>query len=191
MNVVTSRLADLLPADSVLGLVLDPTSGEFIVTAVAGSHTPPPIPKDSTVFDSIILNPNDESGAHNLSETGGHLDDFAYRFAAAGLYSVVGHTLRANGETYGAIVVARSKSGSLGPAEVELMNAVGASVAQAIYGARLVENLRVINAELVETQQQAMRQERLRALGQMASGITHDFKTRRAWTITLKNFSNS
>ncbi|MBT4126163.1 MAG: response regulator [Chloroflexi bacterium] len=174
MNVVTSRLADLLPADSVLGLVLDPTSGEFIVTAVAGSHTPPPIPKDSTVFDSIILNPNDESGAHNLSETGGHLDDFAYRFAAAGLYSVVGHTLRANGETYGAIVVARSKSGSLGPAEVELMNAVGASVAQAIYGARLVENLRVINAELVETQQQAMRQERLRALGQMASGITHD-----------------
>ena len=54
------------------------------------------------------------------------------------------------------------------------MNAVGASVAQAIYGARLVENLRVINAELVETQQQAMRQERLRALGQMASGITHD-----------------
>ncbi|MDG0867019.1 histidine kinase N-terminal 7TM domain-containing protein [Candidatus Lucifugimonas marina] len=174
MNVVTSRLADLLPADSVLGLVFDPTSGEFKVNAVAGSHNPPPIPKDSTVFDSIILNPNHETGAHNLSETGGHLDDFAYRFAAAGLYSVVGHTLRANGETYGAIVVARAKSGSLGSAEVELMNAVGASVAQAIYGAQLVENLRLINAELVETQQQAMRQERLRALGQMASGITHD-----------------
>jgi signal transduction histidine kinase len=54
------------------------------------------------------------------------------------------------------------------------MNAVGASVAQAIYGARLVDDLRVMNVELVETQQQAMRQERLPALGQMASGITHD-----------------
>ena len=86
----------------------------------------------------------------------------------------MGHTLVANSETYGAIVVARAERGSLGAAEVELMNAVGASVAQAIYSARLVDDLREMNVELVETQQQAMRQERLRALGQLASGITHD-----------------
>jgi len=69
----------------------------------------------------------------------------------------VGHTLSANGETYGAIVVARTDAGSLGPAEVELMSAVGALVAQAIYGARLVDDLRSMNAELVDTQQQVMR----------------------------------
>jgi signal transduction histidine kinase/ActR/RegA family two-component response regulator len=94
--------------------------------------------------------------------------------AAVGLHSVVGHTLTANNQVYGAIIVARTEMKSLGSAEVELMNAVGASVAQAIYGASLVDDLRIMNAELVETQQQAMRQERLRALGQMASGITHD-----------------
>lgn len=174
MSVVSSRLAELLPADSVIGLLLDSTTGEFTVSATAGTQNPPPVSKGSAFFDSTILSAGDENSVHNLSETGGHLDDFAYRHAAAGLHSVVAHILQANGETYGAIVVARKNSGALGSAEVELMNAVGASVAQAIYGARLVEDLRVTNVELVETQQQAMRQERLRALGQMASGITHD-----------------
>ncbi len=174
MTTATSRLADLLPADHAVGLVVDPTSGEFVVTTTAGAHSTIPLPVDSKSFDSVILTPASAEGAHNFSESGGHLDDFAYRFAAAGLRSVVGHTLTANGETYGAIIVARKDAGALGSAEVELMNAVGASVAQAIYGARLVDDLRVMNVELVETQQQAMRQERLKALGQMASGITHD-----------------
>jgi signal transduction histidine kinase/ActR/RegA family two-component response regulator/PAS domain-containing protein len=174
MTAVTSKLADLLPADHVTGLLLDPASSEFVVTDVAGSHSQIPIALGSTTFDSRMFTPGEDDGAHNLSDTGGHLDDFTHRFAAAGLHSVVGRTLSANGETYGAIVVARSASGSLGSAEVELLNAVGASVSQAIYGARLVDDLREINAKLVETQQQAMRQERLRALGQMASGITHD-----------------
>ena len=174
MTTVTSRLADLLPADHVTGLLMDTKTGEFVVTNTAGSHSPVPVPLDSRLFDSVILTPGADDSGHHLSGTEGHLDDLSYRFAAAGLYSVVGHTLVANDETYGAIVVARAERDSLGAAEVELMNAVGASVAQAIYGATLVDDLRVMNEELVETQQQAMRQERLRALGQIASGITHD-----------------
>ncbi len=174
MEVATSRLAELLPADHAIGLVLDQTSGEFKVTTTSGSHSNIPIPVDSKTFDSIVLTAGENESGHNLSETGGHLDDFAYRLAAAGLHSVVGHTLTANDEIYGAFIVARKDSESLGSAEVELVNAVGGSVVQAIFGAKLVEDLRVMNAELVETQHQAMRQERLRALGQMASGITHD-----------------
>jgi signal transduction histidine kinase/CheY-like chemotaxis protein/PAS domain-containing protein len=174
MKTATSRLAVLLPADHAIGLLLDQKTGEFVVSSISGSHSPNPIPMHSRAFDSVILTPGDNGGSHNISETEGQLDDFAYRFAAAGLHSVVGHTLTADDEVYGAIIVARSEIGSLGPAEVELMNAVGASVAQAIYGARLVDDLRVMNLELVETQQQAMRQARLRAVGQMASGITHD-----------------
>ena len=174
MQTATSKLAELLPADHATGLLLDQKTGEFVVSSISGSHSPMPIPMNTRTFESVILSPGENGGSHNISGTEGQLDDFAYRFAAAGLHSVVGHTLSADGETYGAIIVARSEIGSLGPAEVELMNAVGDSVAQAIYGARLVADLRVMNIELVETQQQAMRQERLRAVGQMASGITHD-----------------
>ncbi|MBT3995246.1 MAG: response regulator [Chloroflexi bacterium] len=174
MATATSQLGDLLPADHVVGLILEPNSGDFTVVTTSGEHSTDPIPVGSKTFDSQILAPGSDDGVHNLSETGGHLDDFTYRFAAAGLKSVVGHTLAANGETYGAIIVARSKPSSLGSAEVELITAVGAAVAQAIYGARLVDDLRVMNVELVETQQRAMRQDRLRVLGQMASGITHD-----------------
>ena len=174
MTAVVSRLADLLPADQVTGLLMDTKTGEFVVTNTAGSHSSVPVPLEFRLFDSVILTPGSDDSGHHLSDTEGHLDDLSYRFAAAGLYSVVGHTLVANDETYGAIVVARAERDSLGSAEVELMNAVGTSVAQAIYGARLVDNLREMNEELIATQQQAMRQERLRALGQIASGITHD-----------------
>ncbi|MCI0873140.1 MAG: response regulator [Chloroflexi bacterium] len=174
MDTATSRLADLLPAAHACGLLLDPDSGEFVVVNVAGPHEPPPLRLNSRTIDSVILTPGPFGGDHDLSNVAGRLDDFAYRFAASGLHSVVGHTLSANGETYGAIIVARADAGSLGPAEVELMNAVGASVAQAIYGARLVDDLRSMNMELVESRQQIMRQERLKALGQMAGGIAHD-----------------
>lgn len=174
MATAVSQLADLLPADHVCGLLLDPDTGEFVVINVAGPHVPVPLILNSRAHDSIILTPRRFGLDHDLSDGGGHLDDFAYRFAATGLHSVIGHTLSANGEKYGAIIAARAVAGSLGSAEVELLNAVGASVAQAIYGARLVDDLRSMNAQLVETQQQIMRQERLRALGQMAGGIAHD-----------------
>ncbi|NQW19862.1 MAG: response regulator [Chloroflexi bacterium] len=174
MAVATSRLAKLLPADHTVGLGFDSTSGEFTVTNTSGAYSPDPIPVNSIISDSTFLNSGDEDGVHNLADSRGYLDDSAYRFAAAGLNSVVAHTLTANGEIYGAIIIARKQSDALGTAEVELINAVGAAVAQAIYGARLVDDLRLLNVELVETQQQAMKQERLRALGQMASGITHD-----------------
>ena len=174
MATATSRLADLLPADHACGLLLDPDTGEFVVVNLAGQHEPVPLILNSRILDSVILTPRPFGWDHDLSDAAEQLDDFVHRFAATGLHSVVGHTLSANGETYGAIVVVRAVAGSLGPAEVELMNAVGASVAQAIYGARLVDDLRSMNAELVETQQQIMRQERLRTLGQMAGGIAHD-----------------
>jgi CheY-like chemotaxis protein/PAS domain-containing protein len=159
METATSRLADLLSDDHVVGLILEPTSGDFTVVTTSGEHSLEPIPVGSKAFDSQILTPGSDEGVHNLSETGGHLDDFTYLFAAAGLYSVIGHNLAANGETYGAIIVARHEHASLGSAEVELITAVGAAVAQAIYGARLVDELRVMTVELVETQQRAMVQQ--------------------------------
>ena len=159
METATSRLAELLSDDHVVGLILEPTSADFTVVTTSGEHSLEPIPVGSKAFDSQILTPGSDEGVHNLSETGGHLDDFTYRFAAAGLYSVIGHNLAANGETYGAIIVARHEHASLGSAEVELITAVGAAVAQAIYGARLVDELRVMTVELVETQQRAMVQQ--------------------------------
>ncbi|MDA1278588.1 MAG: response regulator [Chloroflexi bacterium] len=174
MATATTRLADLLPAAHACGLLLNPNTGQFEVVNVAGPHPLNPLELKSTLFDSVVLTQGEDGGAHDLSDPHDKLDQYAHRFKSAGLHSVVGHTLIANDETFGAIVLAREEAGSLGPAEVELINAVGALVAQAIYGARLVEDLRSTNAELVETQQHVMRQERLRSLGQLAGGIAHD-----------------
>ena len=123
---------------------------------MAGPHDPPPLELDLRTLDSVTLAADSAGEEDDLSPPADDLDEFARLFAASGLHSVVGHTLSADGDVYGAIVVARTDTGSLGPIEVELLNAVGASVAQAIYGARLVADLRLTNAQLVETQQQIM-----------------------------------
>ena len=81
MATVTYRLADLLPADHLTGLLMDHKTGEFVVMNTAGSHSPVPVPLESRLFDSVILTPGSDDSGHHLSDTDGHRDDLLYRFA--------------------------------------------------------------------------------------------------------------
>lgn len=56
-----------------------------------------------------------------------------------------------------------------------LLETVAAQLAASIHNARLYEDLQRAYEQLKLSQDEAMRAERLRALGQMASGIAHDF----------------
>ncbi len=56
-----------------------------------------------------------------------------------------------------------------------VLETVAAQLAVAIHNARLYEDLQRAYEQLKLSQDEAMRAERLRALGQMASGIAHDF----------------
>jgi signal transduction histidine kinase/ActR/RegA family two-component response regulator len=75
---------------------------------------------------------------------------------------------------FGVLVCARKATHSFSSAECEFLRQVSEHTALAAHQAQLYTALQRAYDDLRQTQQQVMQQERLRALGQMASGIAHD-----------------
>ncbi|MBM2811788.1 MAG: multi-sensor hybrid histidine kinase [Chloroflexi bacterium] len=76
---------------------------------------------------------------------------------------------------WGTANVGFSEAGAATPDRVEFLEAVAAHLAVAIHNAELYSQLQGAHEELKETQHRVVQQERLGAIGQMASGIAHDF----------------
>lgn len=99
---------------------------------------------------------------------------FPTRLAAAGLRSLVVAPLQVESDTMGVLMVARRDPGAFSSDECQFLRQLGEHVALAIHQARLHGALQRAYDDLRMTQQTVMQQERLRALGEMASGIAHD-----------------
>ncbi len=96
------------------------------------------------------------------------------RLAEAGLASLVLAPLRAENRTFGVLAVARRAIAGFDSGDCEFLSRLSIHVALAAHQAQLYGAVQKAYDELRLTQQSAMQQERLRALGQMASGIAHD-----------------
>jgi signal transduction histidine kinase/ActR/RegA family two-component response regulator len=99
---------------------------------------------------------------------------FPQRLAAAGLAAVVIAPLLVESQVFGVLICARRTANSFDSAECEFLRQASEHTALAAHQAQLYEALQRAYDDLRQTQQQVMQQERLRALGQMASGIAHD-----------------
>jgi PAS domain S-box-containing protein len=99
---------------------------------------------------------------------------FPQRLARGGLRSLVVAPLRSESKVFGILVVARRQAQAFSSGECEFLRQLSAHVALAAQQAQLYGTLQHAYDELRQTQQAVMQQERLRALGQMASGIAHD-----------------
>src|SRR6266404_3878800 len=99
---------------------------------------------------------------------------FPQRMAAAGLRSVVIAPLIVENQVFGVLVCARRRSEAFSSGECEFLKQLSEHVALASHQARLYGALQQAYDDLRQSQHAVMQQERLRALGQMASGIAHD-----------------
>jgi PAS domain S-box-containing protein len=99
---------------------------------------------------------------------------FPARLATAGLGSLVIAPLLIENEVFGVLMVARMQPESFSSDDCEFLRQLSSHVALAAHQARLYGALQVAYQDLRQTQQTVMQQERLRALGQIASGIAHD-----------------
>jgi signal transduction histidine kinase/CheY-like chemotaxis protein len=99
---------------------------------------------------------------------------FAQRLAAAGLHSLVAAPLQSESRVFGVLMAARRSARAFGSGDCEFVRQLSAHVALAAHQAQLHGALKAAFDELRQTQQAVLQQERLRALGQMASGIAHD-----------------
>ncbi|QGZ93422.1 ATP-binding protein [Terricaulis silvestris] len=99
---------------------------------------------------------------------------FPQRLAEGGLRSLVAAPLQVESQVFGALIVARAQAEAFSSGECEFLRQLSEHVALAAHQAQLNEALQRAYDELRQTQEVATQQERLRALGQMASGIAHD-----------------
>ena len=99
---------------------------------------------------------------------------FPARLARGGLRALVAAPLMIESEVFGVMVVAKRRSDSFSSDDCEFLRQLCSHVALAAHQARLYEDLQNAYQDLRQTQQTVMQQERLRALGQIASGIAHD-----------------
>jgi signal transduction histidine kinase/ActR/RegA family two-component response regulator len=96
------------------------------------------------------------------------------RLARGGLGSLVMAPLRCESRVFGVLVAARRSARGFGDVECEFLRRLSEHVALAAHQAQLHGALQQAYDDLHRTQQAVMQQERLRAMGQMASGIAHD-----------------
>jgi len=99
---------------------------------------------------------------------------FPQRLARGGLRSLVAVPLAIEGKVFAAMIVARHRAHGFSSGDCEFLRQLGEHVALAAHQARLHSALQQAYDDLRQTQQAVMQQERLRALGQLASGIAHD-----------------
>jgi signal transduction histidine kinase/CheY-like chemotaxis protein/HAMP domain-containing protein len=99
---------------------------------------------------------------------------FPERLAGGGLRALVLAPLRSESRVFGVLVAARREARSFSSIECEFLRQLSEHIALGAGLAQLHGALQQAYDDLRQTQQVVMQEERLRALGQMASGIAHD-----------------
>ena len=99
---------------------------------------------------------------------------FPQRLARGGLRALVVAPLQSESRVFGVLVVARQLPQAFSSGDCEFVRQLSTHVALAARQAELHGALVQAYDDLRQSQQTVMQQERLRALGQMASGIAHD-----------------
>jgi PAS domain S-box-containing protein len=99
---------------------------------------------------------------------------FPQRLARGALRAMVAAPLLVESKVFGVLIAARQQAHSFSSGECEFLRQVSEHVALATHQGQLYSALQQAYDDLRQTQKAVMQQERLLALGQMASGIAHD-----------------
>ena len=103
-----------------------------------------------------------------------HSLPFSRQLAAQGLRSLVVAPLLLESQVFGTLVAARREPEGFTSGDCEFLRQLSEHVALAAHQAQIYTALQQAYDDLRQSQQAVLQQERLRALGEMASGIAHD-----------------
>lgn len=178
-QVVIRTLEDQLPVDFACMCLYDKSHQTLVVTCVGRRSETLALELAMAEHSSI---PIDENGLSRCvrGELVYEADirdvpySFPQRLARGELCALVMAPLLAERTVFGVLVTARRLGNSFSSAECEFLRQLSEHVALAANQAQLYSSLQRAYDDMRQTQQSAMQQERLRALGQMASGIAHD-----------------
>ncbi len=107
---------------------------------------------------------------------GEELERDLLRLAGEGYAAARATVLASSGELFGSLVVLFDGQQQLQAAQLELLPALADLTATSLKAVAQLERLEQANAELRSTKLAVARSEKLRALGEMAAGVSHDLK---------------
>jgi signal transduction histidine kinase/ActR/RegA family two-component response regulator len=178
-QVVIGTLEDQLPIDFASIYLADP-SRQFLSVQHVGAKSMP-LAEEAKLQERTRV----EIDANGMAQCmRGHLIyepritdlnfPFPRRLSAIGLKSLVMSPLQIDDDVFGVLMAGRAEAEAFSSSDCEFLGQLSQHVALATNQAALHASLQRAYDELRQSQQEAMQQERLRALGQMASGIAHD-----------------
>ena len=178
-QVVVRSLEDHLPVDFGCMCLYDEDAHTLTVASIGSAH--PDLIASLAITEDALL-PVDENGLSRCLR--GELVyepdltniafSFPQRLARAGLQSLVAAPLLVENTVFGVLLAARRQANAFSSGECEFLKQLSEHVALAAHQAHLYGALQQAYDDLRQSQQAILQQERLRALGQMASGIAHD-----------------
>jgi signal transduction histidine kinase/CheY-like chemotaxis protein len=178
-QVVIRSLEDSLPIDFGCVCLYDPHAAEVVVSCVGIRSEALAMDLAMTDQAHISIDQNGLSqcvrGRLVYEQDVSQIDfPFPQRLARSGLGAFVAAPLLFESQVFGVLVAARRESNSFSSGECEFLRQLSEHVALASHQSEVYSALQQAYDDLRQTQQAVMQQERLRALGQMASGIAHD-----------------
>lgn len=178
-QVVIGTLEDQLPVEFACVCLYDPTD-DFLTVASVGPHSADIAEKlglketshlkidnnglSRCVQGRLVYEPDVSQSAYPLPQ----------RLASHGFRSMVIAPLLVESHVFGVLLVSRRQAHGFSSGECEFLRQLTEHTALAAQQADTYGALQRAYEDLRQTQQAVMQQERLRALGQMASGIAHD-----------------
>jgi len=178
-QVVIRSLEDSLPIDFGCVCLYDPHAAEVVVNCVGVRSEALAMELAMTDQAHISLDQNGLSqcvrGRLVYEQDVSQIDfPFPQRLARSGLHAFVAAPLLFESQVFGVLMAARREPDSFSSGECEFLRQLSEHVALASHQSEVYCALQQAYDDLRQTQQTVMQQERLRALGQMASGIAHD-----------------
>jgi PAS domain S-box-containing protein len=178
-QVVIRRLEDDLPVDFCCVCLSDPVTKTLTVSNIGV--------KNQSITSELNLS---EQSSFSLAENGLHsclegklvyesdlteaTVGFAQCLAASGMKSLVAAPLEVESKVFAVLIAARQEESSFSSSDCEFLKQLTEHVALAAQQMQIHTALQQAYEDIRQTQQAVVEQERLRALGQMASGIAHD-----------------
>jgi signal transduction histidine kinase/DNA-binding NarL/FixJ family response regulator len=178
-QVVIRKLEDNLPLDfGCIGLY-EPTERSLTLVSIGARSNALATEVGIAVHAPIPIDPNGLSQCVQGQLTyEPNIDQapfaFYQRLARGGLRALVMAPLLAESKVFGVLMAARRQAESFSSGDCEFLRQLSEHVALATHQAQLHDALQRAYDDLRQSQQAIMQQERLRALGQMASGVAHD-----------------